>query len=311
MHEKGIETFLAVAMSRTLGKAADLLNVTQSTISYNLSELESEMGMILVDRQKGMKSVRLTPAGESFLPLALKWQDVSREIGNARNPGSAYSLTVGGSENINSTLMPEVFNTLLEHEPPVFLRVMTAPSDQLYQAVENRALDVALCTHEENTRYVQIEPVLRDGFVTARIPYQGELPAAMISQAELNQGLEVYIEWSGGFRLWHDHIWDPSKSCRVTVNSVLLAASVMKRPGSWCMIPESAKDAFRRQLPEAVFQKVMDPPPALVYYKLTHRYPKSSAVPGLTIFEEVLKQRVSEFETEKEKDKKHEFCPVY
>ena len=33
MHEKGIETFLAVAMSRTLGKAAELLNVTQSTIS--------------------------------------------------------------------------------------------------------------------------------------------------------------------------------------------------------------------------------------------------------------------------------------
>ena len=55
MHEKGIETFLAVAMSRTLGKAAELLNVTQSTISYNLSELESEMGMILVDRQKGQQ----------------------------------------------------------------------------------------------------------------------------------------------------------------------------------------------------------------------------------------------------------------
>ena len=68
MHEKGIETFLAVAMSRTLGKAAELLNVTQSTISYNLSKLESEMGMILVDRQKGMKSIRLTPSGEGFLP---------------------------------------------------------------------------------------------------------------------------------------------------------------------------------------------------------------------------------------------------
>lgn len=311
MHEKGIETFLAVAMSRTLGKAADLLNVTQSTISYNLSELESEMGMILVDRQKGMKSVRLTPAGESFLPLALKWQDVSREIGNARNPGSAYSLTIGGSENINSTMMPEVFNTLLGHEPPVYLRVVTDPSDQLYQAVENRAIDAALCSHEENTRYVQIEPVMKDGFVAARIPYAGELPAAVISQSELNPELEVYIEWSGGFRLWHDHIWDPSKHGRIKVNSVILAASLMRTPGNWCMIPESAKSAFKRLVPDAVFHKVMDPPPAMVCYKLTHRYPKSSAVPGLAIFDEVLKQRVSEFETEKEKEKKHEFCPVY
>ena len=311
MHEKGIETFLAVAMSRTLGKAAELLNVTQSTISYNLSELESEMGMILVDRQKGMKSVRLTPAGESFLPLALKWQDVSREIGNARNPGSAYSLTVGGSENINSALMPEIFNALLEHEPPVYLRVMTDPSDQLYQAVENRALDVALCTHEENTRYVQIEPVMKENFVAARIPYPGEMSAPLVSQNELRQELEIYIEWSGGFRLWHDHIWDPSKTGRVRVNSVIVAASLMRCPGNWCMIPESAKDAVRRQIPDAVFHRVMDPPPALICYKLTHRYPKSSAVPGIAIFEEVLKKRVSEFEADKEKDLKNELCPVY
>ncbi len=53
---------------------------------------------MLVDRQKGMKSISLTPAGESFL-LALKWQEVSREIGNARNPGSAFSLAIGGSES--------------------------------------------------------------------------------------------------------------------------------------------------------------------------------------------------------------------
>ena len=96
-------------MSRTLGKAAELLNVTQSTISYNLNELENDMGMILVDRQKGMKSIKLTPAGESFLPLALKWQEVSREIANARTPGSAHSLAVGGSESVNCRLLPPVY----------------------------------------------------------------------------------------------------------------------------------------------------------------------------------------------------------
>ena len=100
-------------MSRTLGKAAELLSVTQSTISYNLNELENDMGMILVDRQKGMKSIKLTPAGESFLPLALKWQEVSREIANARTPGSAYALAVGGSESVNCRLLPPVYSALL------------------------------------------------------------------------------------------------------------------------------------------------------------------------------------------------------
>ena len=302
MHEKGIETFLAVAMSRTLGKAAELLNVTQSTISYNLSELESEMGMIQVDRQKGMKSIRLTPSGEGFLPLALKWQEVSREIGNARSPGSAYSLTIGGSESVNCRLLPEIYNILLEHEPPVYLRIMTDPSDQMYQAVESRALDVAITLHEENTRYVQIEPFYREGFVTARIPYPGEIPGEFIKPAELKQDGEFYIEWSGGYRLWHDHIWDPLKSFKVKLDSVNLVTSLMKHPGQWCMIPESAAEQFSKESPKAVFQKIYDSPPDIVYYKLTHRYPKSSSIPGLAIFDEVLKQRIAEL-TGKEKEK--------
>ena len=193
-------------MSRTLGKAAELLNVTQSTISYNLNELENDMGMILVDRQKGMKSIKLTPAGESFLPLALKWQEVSREIANARTPGSAHSLAVGGSESVNCRLLPPVYGALLEHEPPVYLRIVTDPSDMMYQAVESRALDAAIVIHEESARYVQMEPVYRENFVVARIPQEDEEPSEYVRPSDLDQGMEFYIEWSGGFRLWHDHI---------------------------------------------------------------------------------------------------------
>lgn len=299
MHEKGIETFLAVAVSRTLGKAAELLNVTQSTISYNLSELENEMGMILVDRQKGMKSIRLTPAGESFLPLALKWQEVSKEICNARAPGSAYSLTIGGSESVNCRLLPSVYGALLEHDPPVYLRIVTDPSDQMYQAVESRALDAAITIHEENTRYVQIEPIYKEGFRVARIPFQDESPDEYVKPTDLNRNMEFYIEWSGGYRLWHDHIWDPMKSLKVKIDSVKLATSLMKRPGQWCMIPESAVVQFRTEAPSAVIQKLHETPPDIVYYKLTHRFPKSSAVAGLAIFDALLKKKTAELEAER------------
>ena len=278
LHEKGIETFLAVAMSRTLGKAAELLSVTQSTISYNLNELENDMGMILVDRQKGMKSIKLTPAGESFLPLALKWQEVSREIANARTPGSAYALAVGGSE----------------HEPPVYLRIVTDPSDMMYQAVESRALDAAIVIHEESARSVEAEPVYRENFVVARIPLEDEEPAEYVKPSELEDGMEFYIEWSGGFRLWHDHIWEPMKTLQVKVDSVKLATLLMRRPGQWCMIPESARAQFALEQPRVVFSRLHETPPDIVYYKLTHKHPKTSSVEALAIFDEVLKRRITE-----------------
>lgn len=294
MHEKGIETFLAVAMSRTLGKAAELLSVTQSTISYNLNELENDMGMILVDRQKGMKSIKLTPAGESFLPLALKWQEISREIANARTPGSAYSLAVGGSESVNCRLLPPVYGALLEHEPPVYLRIVTDPSDMMYQAVESRALDAAIVIHEESARYVQMEPIYREGFIVARIPNDGEETAEYLRPTDLDQGMEFYIEWSGGYRLWHDHIWDPMKTLKVKVDSIKLATLLMRRPGQWCMIPESAHAQFMSEQPRAVFCRLHETPPDIIYYKLTHRHPKTSSAAALAIFDEMLKRRITE-----------------
>lgn len=294
MHEKGIETFLAVAMSRTLGKAAELLNVTQSTISYNLNELENDMGMILVDRQKGMKSIKLTPAGESFLPLALKWQEVSREIANARTPGSAYSLSIGGCESVNCRLLPPVYGALLEHEPPVYLRIVTDPSDMLYQAVENRALDAAIVIHEENARSVQTEPLYKENFIVARIPAAGEEQAEYVKPSDLEQGMEFYIEWSGGFRLWHDHVWDPMKTLKVKVDSVRLATTLMRLPGQWCLIPESARQQFVQEQPRVAFSRLHETPPDIVYYKLTHRHPKTSSIEALSIFDDVLKRRVAE-----------------
>ncbi len=290
MHEKGIEAFLAVAMSRTLSKAAGLLNVTQSTISYNLRELETEMGMILVDRQKGMKSIRLTPAGESFLPLALKWQEVSTEISNTRTPGSAYSLAIGGSESVNCRLLPDVYRDLLDHTPPVYLRISTDPSDQMYQAVESRAVDVAIVLHEETTKYVQMEPFYRESLIVARILDEGETPGGDICPSSLMPELEFYIEWGSGYRLWHDHIWDPMRSVKMRLDSVNLVAVIMVKPGQWCMVPRTATEHLSFWNKNIVFQDIAETPPDLIYYKITHRHPKASAIPGLIIFDEIAKK---------------------
>lgn len=290
MYERGIEAFLAVAMSRTLGKAAKLLNVTQSTVSYNLSELENEMGLILVDRQKGMKSIQLTPAGESLLPLALKWQELIREIGGLHAPGVAYLLTIGGSEGVNYRILKNIYRKLIEHEPPVFMTIMTDPSDMMYPAVESRAVDIAITLHQETSRFVQVEPFYKESFVAARIADEGEEVGEYAEITSLLPECEFYIEWSSAYRLWHDHIWDPAQCAHVKLDSMNLATMLMSRPGQWCMIPESGIEQFRRDTPRAVFQKLKDPPPDIVYYELKHRYPKSSSLPGIGVFDKILKE---------------------
>ncbi|MFD2880212.1 LysR family transcriptional regulator [Paenibacillus rhizoplanae] len=53
MYFPGIEAFLAIVRTGSISKAAELLHLSQATVSYRLKTLEQEMGGLLVERRKG------------------------------------------------------------------------------------------------------------------------------------------------------------------------------------------------------------------------------------------------------------------
>ena len=55
-----IETFLTIVNTKSITRTADLLFLSQPTVSHRLTSLENELGFPLVIRQKGdRKSTRL------------------------------------------------------------------------------------------------------------------------------------------------------------------------------------------------------------------------------------------------------------
>ena len=59
-----VKTFLAVVQTGNLNKAAELVNVTQSTVTARLDALDSELGQALLVRSR--KGAQLTKAGFAF-----------------------------------------------------------------------------------------------------------------------------------------------------------------------------------------------------------------------------------------------------
>lgn len=291
MQERRLEVFLAVAMSRTFGKAADMLNVTPSSVSRELKNLEEELGMLLVDRQKGVKAVKLTPAGESLLPLVFKWQEAKKELASLCRGQSAFFLSLAGCEVANNHLLSELFVKLLGHNPPVHLRIETNPTDMLYEKVESREVDAAFVVHQEPSRFVKIDPLYKD---TMKVVMYGgdrgkfEIEGNLVDPEDLDPAHELYIEWSTEFRLWHNKIWNPTIGIPAQLLSPHLVPKLMTTPGQWVILPCCALHHFEQYGKKVRWYDMTTRPPFLTFYKLTHRNPKMSALKGLEILEKVL-----------------------
>lgn len=59
-----LKVFMEVARKRSFTLAAKALGITQPAVSQNISELEKELGTVLVDRSG--RAVKLTAAGLVF-----------------------------------------------------------------------------------------------------------------------------------------------------------------------------------------------------------------------------------------------------
>ena len=63
MEIRQLKYFAAVADTLNFSRAAETLFISQSALSKQIADLERELGMVLLQRDK--RSVRLTPAGDS------------------------------------------------------------------------------------------------------------------------------------------------------------------------------------------------------------------------------------------------------
>ena len=62
----GVQAFVAIANHASFHRAADELHISQTAVTRRLQNLESHLGIKLIERTT--RSVALTATGNSFLP---------------------------------------------------------------------------------------------------------------------------------------------------------------------------------------------------------------------------------------------------
>lgn len=235
MTYQDIHTFLTIASSPSLSKAAENLFVSQPALSHRLSALEEELGTELVIRRKGSRTLELTDAGHRFVPIAQKWEQLWIETGKIKLEQPATQLRIVNVDSLNFYFMPQVIENFLKEHTRCSLHINTMQSNLSYKSVENKEADLGLITNPHFFKKVQTIPLFEEQLVFVchkEARYQDGLLPSQLSSTD-----EIYIPWSNTFLMWHDYWFGNDPEVRVMLDNMALLRQLLDLENSWAIMP--------------------------------------------------------------------------
>lgn len=140
-----IEAFVQVAAHKSFSRAAEVLQLTQPSITARIHSLERELGDELFER--GGRGVRLTDAGLAFLPYAeriLQTLAESRDtIDEVRNV-QLGSLHLGSALTICTYVLPRILHSFRDRFSGIDVSIRTGRSEQVLAMLLSDEVQVGL-----------------------------------------------------------------------------------------------------------------------------------------------------------------------
>lgn len=140
-----IEYLQAVIEQGNFYLAAEQCHVSQSAISQQIKKLEEELGLKLLERHN--RTFSLTPAGEHFyrksLVISEDLKALVRETKKIADHDGAV-LRIGYYKGYSGNELSEAVALFSEKYPAVEVQITVGSHEELYYAMENNTVDLAL-----------------------------------------------------------------------------------------------------------------------------------------------------------------------
>lgn len=190
---------VAIAETNNFTRAAERCLVVQSALSHQVARLERELGAKLFERTS--RKVRLTPAGEAFLPSARECLEaaerarayVAAAVGEVRG-----RLSVGLIPTVAAVDIPRALREFRRRHPQVHIGLRVGASDELVEQVKEGSIEVAFLGLPTNflLEGVSSRVLARDRLVTVVAP---DHPLAGEESVSLDQlASEVFVDLPAG-----------------------------------------------------------------------------------------------------------------
>lgn len=170
MELKNLDTFIQVAELSSFTKAADKLGYSQSTVSFQIKQLETELNAQLFERIN--HTVSLTERGKEVLRYAHEVSKIIRDM--EKNDDSSQNISghirIAMADSLCSWLMKEDFNNFHKEYPGITLKIIAASTEEMFRLLNQNEVDLVytLDNHIYDKNYViRSEEKMQAHFVTS------------------------------------------------------------------------------------------------------------------------------------------------
>ncbi len=165
---KQLEYLVALAEEQHFAKAANACNVTPSTLSAGIKDLELALGILLAERTK--RTVLITQLGREIARrsrlLLRDAQDIMELAASHMEPLTG-ELQLGVIPTVGPYLLPHVLPALHDHYPDLRLYLREEPTVTLLSKLRSGELDAAVIALPYETEGLTCKPLFEDPFLLA------------------------------------------------------------------------------------------------------------------------------------------------
>ena len=138
--------FIAVASTESITKAAQLLYVTQPTVSVAIREMEQHYGTRFFDRIN--QRLHITEEGKALLSHATHLISIYDDIETSfQNPDALGILRIGASVNVGSYYLPEYIELFEQQLPNIRTQVRISTTEVIETLLLENQLDLGIEAH--------------------------------------------------------------------------------------------------------------------------------------------------------------------
>lgn len=193
---------IAIDQFRHFGKAAEALELNQSTLSLMVKKLEDELDLLIFDRDS--YPISPTEVGRKVIDQAkviLYNVDQLREMTRSEKQATTGPLKIAMISTVAPILVPGLFKYLSENHPGISLVTEEMPSDTILEKLSKAEVDIGILSEPVSDPDLLIIPLYHEKFL-AYVSKREKARDKAITRETLRKG-KVWV-MRDGLRLYDE-----------------------------------------------------------------------------------------------------------